>query len=353
MSTKESVFTVTLPSNTDMKTYPKNRGSDFQVKLANPLSLEGECLNDDNSWEVAITSLQYTNQFFDVPKTMTIRVLIEYREPPGPMTANVPRPFNTFQFENKVTRTQMAPFLDRRLAPFNTGLLDKIDAAVVLRHAKEDTKIPDGPHIVLGKIFILAAQYGSGLAVHNMFVAKFNELFGGPRYNVKIVSRMVNANGTMKLILDPPTPVNVYIYADTPMAASVLGLKQGERIPVSREDETQDLWMTKYNDCDLPPRIEAIQSLYVYCDIVKHQHVGDVVAPLLEVVPVKGKLGERVHYSVSVPSYLPLSRSFIDLLYVYIRDEKGNEVSFPDEMENVVVRLRFRRKKVRGTDTLW
>jgi hypothetical protein len=96
------------------------------------------------------------------------------------------------------------------------------------------------------------------------------------------------------------------------------------------------------------PRFDAVHSLYVYSDIVKEQRVGDSMSPLFALVPVKGVLGNRVHYCVNPLTYLPVNRDYIDSINIIITDEYGNPVVFPDDVENVVCRLRFRRVRQRG-----
>ena len=76
---------------------------------------------------------------------------------------------------------------------------------------------------------------------------------------------------------------------------------------------------------------------------MKEQRVGDSMAPLLEIVPVRGVPGNRIHYSVNPLTYLPVNRDYIDSINIVIMDEYGNPVVFPDDVENVVCRLRFRR----------
>ena len=91
-----------------------------------------------------------------------------------------------------------------------------------------------------------------------------------------------------------------------------------------------------------------MQSLYVYCDVVKPQHVGDTLAPLLDIVPVQGMPGQRQHYALNQLTYLPVNRTFIEALNIEICDEYGKHVKFPDDVENVICRLRFRRCKPNG-----
>ena len=86
-------------------------------------------------------------------------------------------------------------------------------------------------------------------------------------------------------------------------------------------------------------------SVYVYGDIVESQHVGDTMAPLLAYVDVDKSLGERVGHVCNPLVYLPVCRTYIDSISIRICDENGNKVPFPDDVENVVVRLLFRRQK--------
>ena len=72
------------------------------------------------------------------------------------------------------------------------------------------------------------------------------------------------------------------------------------------------------------------------------------MSPLFEIVPVKGVPGNRVHYCVNPLTYLPVNRDYIDSINIVIMDEYGNPVVFPDDVENVVCRLRFRRVRQRG-----
>ena len=63
---EETNFTVTLPSNSNMGTHPGNRGNNYIVKLSSPLNFSGQTLNEDASWETSLTTVQYTNRFYDL-----------------------------------------------------------------------------------------------------------------------------------------------------------------------------------------------------------------------------------------------------------------------------------------------
>jgi hypothetical protein len=86
----------------------------------------------------------------------------------------------------------------------------------------------------------------------------------------------------------------------------------------------------------------------VYSDIVREQRVGDSMSPLFDIVPVKGAPGNRVHYCVNPLTYLPVNRDYVGSINIVTMDEYGNPEVFPDDVENVVCRLRFRRVRQRG-----
>ena len=52
----------------------------------------------------------------------------------------------------------------------------------------------------------------------------------------------------------------------------------------------------------------GFHDLYVYCDIIQSQYVGDALIPLLRIVPKEGKDGETINKSFICPQYLPVSR---------------------------------------------
>ena len=63
----ETDFLITLPSNSNMDTNPDNEQSNFTVKLAEPLHLEGD-------WEAALVSVQYTPNWlsFDTAQQVVV-----------------------------------------------------------------------------------------------------------------------------------------------------------------------------------------------------------------------------------------------------------------------------------------
>ena len=89
--------------------------------------------------------------------------------------------------------------------------------------------------------------------------------------------------------------------------------------------------------------LQNISSLYVYCDLVDAQLVGDTHAPLLRIVNVEGKHGEMIRHTFHTPYFLPLRSQEIETVEVYIRDETGSKVPF--QGGKVIVTLAFRKRR--------
>lgn len=85
----------------------------------------------------------------------------------------------------------------------------------------------------------------------------------------------------------------------------------------------------------------GFHNLYVYCDIVQAQVVGDSHVPLLRIVPVEGRDGERVSKIFLNPQYLPISRKQFESIEVNIKRDTGEKVSF--ETGRVLLTLHLRR----------
>jgi len=84
-------------------------------------------------------------------------------------------------------------------------------------------------------------------------------------------------------------------------------------------------------------------KLFVYCDIIRPQYVGDVMAPCLRVVNYDGEYRKPKTLEFIHPQYYDLSVSEFDTIHLYILNEVGEFISF--EFGNFTATLRFREKK--------
>ena len=82
--------------------------------------------------------------------------------------------------------------------------------------------------------------------------------------------------------------------------------------------------------------------MMLYTDIIRDQIVGNILAPLLRIINVKGDHNEMVLVQFDRPHYLPVVRKNINSLEMVIRTHAGNLVPF--ERGRSYVKLHFRQK---------
>ena len=87
----------------------------------------------------------------------------------------------------------------------------------------------------------------------------------------------------------------------------------------------------------------GFHDLFVYCDLIQSQYVGDALVPLLRIVPVEGEDGQRVSKSFLRPQYVPVSRKQFETIEVNIKRDTGESVPF--EFGRVLLTLHFRQSQ--------
>jgi hypothetical protein len=88
---------------------------------------------------------------------------------------------------------------------------------------------------------------------------------------------------------------------------------------------------------------KGLNSLYVYCPLVKPRKVGDAQVTLLRIVPVEGRDGEMITRVFDPIQYCPLIQRRFQTVEIDIRDETGSIVPF--ERVRVVVTFHCRKRK--------
>ena len=103
------------------------------------------------------------------------------------------------------------------------------------------------------------------------------------------------------------------------------------------------IWYTGDNTAPFKHDItKGVHSLFVYCNFCEPQIVGDVYAPLLRSVAIKGSRGEHVTKTYGEPHYLPVSTDTVDMIEINIKDDTGHDVPFTSG--KVVCKLHFRNR---------
>jgi hypothetical protein len=325
-----------------MDAYPGNTGSHYTVKLAQPINLTGQTLNHDVRWEVAMHSIHYTHNFYNFTEPSELRVFVVM--PP-------PESNNYKETNNNVLTTTV--WKNNKDSVRNTRVgLDVLDPTLLTMHTDEAEarRIYGGTtglsgHQLFGKLFLPAKHYTSLDDIRKDLVAAFERTFK-PCYGLSLLSTVLPSEGTLHFDLSNGTPVAMYSTSD--YLAKTLGLPTW-RFPVTYSyadgtQRTEPMYRVGLIG-SRTPRFGGVQALYVYTDIVEPQHVGDTMAPLLDYVDVRGTPGERICHVSNPPVYMPVDKTHIDTITIRICDEHGKDVKFPDDVENVVVRLLFRKVK--------
>ena len=355
---EKSNFVVTLPSNSNMLTHPTNRGHNYVVKLATPINLTSQTLNDDSRWEVALTTLQYTNRFYQLREDVTIYAVVIV---PDLKSIHTNASFGkTIQLDVDFTEDMSG-----------IQAIGAIGNRILRPFVKDDTNKDESWFVVIGKFVVPAGEYKTPMELARRVAKEFSAVFNIPRYQYRMQAEWVGTGGMIRFTaeskLDTPrkrrtsesastNPHGIVVdYAGTSRVGKYNFFLYTEDIAISAplgqklimiDDETSPIYYISPISVSTPT-FNTVSSLYVYCDIVDHQRVGNTSAQLMDIAPVQGSPGQRAHYVFDPPTYLPVNRNYIETIHIIIHDGNEGETLFPDDVQNVVCRLHFRYAGVR------
>ena len=341
----ESGLTVACISDRDKSIYPNNVGSHYTVKLPKALNFSSATLNESTSkWEVAMMDCHYLHNFYNFREACTLHIIIEKPADSESDMTEEPSPRCTY--------------LERRRRKYLSSslhieLVRTYFQNLQMLYYNELAKIPVA---LLGVVRIPASYYPSVPAVLDQLTCEFDKLFY-PRYKLRLHAT-IGENGMV--VFSTSSGKVPAMYAETPYIASVLGLGTKPMV-LSVEDAPSDMdgasllspIASQFSESEVTlhelavsgtnkPKLDRVQGLYIYGDIIERQYVGNSMSPLLDYMEVPNSLGERVCHTCDPLIYLPVSRSIIDTTSIRICDERGRDVAFPDDVSNVVIRLHFR-----------
>jgi hypothetical protein len=84
-------------------------------------------------------------------------------------------------------------------------------------------------------------------------------------------------------------------------------------------------------------------SLYVYCDLVEPQIVGNVRVPLLRTVPVTGSYGQVIDEIFHSPHYMSLQQTSFSSIHLTINSDTNEPLRF--QFGKSVIKLHFRKRR--------
>ena len=270
-------------------------------------------------------SLHYTHNFFNFSKTCKLYFVME-------------KPVDTDTTASRATSTISVNGIEYVSGSTLTNWVAERQI-VTAPGSKSAARLQEKE--LLGMIQLPRTYYANILSMCDDIMEKFDKLFY-QRYNLNLIITR-KSNGYLHFALS--NGAKLTMCTDESMLGTIMGLKY-TAMPSDKVDAhmagNTNMYTLATVGTELP-RLENIHALYVYADIVEPQHVGDVMAPLIGYVNVTGKPGDRMSHTCNPPIYLPVDKSYIDVIRIRITDERGNDVRFPDLLEHVVLRLHFRK----------
>lgn len=88
-------------------------------------------------------------------------------------------------------------------------------------------------------------------------------------------------------------------------------------------------------------QIHIDETLFVYCDIIQDQYVGDTMAPLLRTVRTSSDKS-NVSIMYENPHYVPLKTTRLSTINISIMDHFGKQILFSDNLKRTIVKLHFK-----------
>ena len=103
-----------------------------------------------------------------------------------------------------------------------------------------------------------------------------------------------------------------------------------------------DLKILKSKESPHVAELHSITSIYIYCNIVQPQIVGNTMVPLLRTIPVSGNSGDVIMKTFTNIQYVPVQTKSFEDIEILLRTDTGDPVPF--ERGKVISTLYFRKQ---------
>ena len=100
-------------------------------------------------------------------------------------------------------------------------------------------------------------------------------------------------------------------------------------------------WRKKPTESPYVADLTTVLTIYIYCDIVEPQIVGDTSAQLLKSIPAEGRFGDIIAKTFTNIQYVPIRTKSFEVVEVLLRNDPGYPVPF--ERGKVVITLHFEK----------
>lgn len=283
---RDKHFFLTLPSNSSLRYFGKQLPNDYATKLEHTISLDPEL------WEVGLAQISYPKTWPNLPKTL---LYVSY-----PNLENLPFPDPTpseaqirvaceFGGIKYVSPKHLVRDLQKTV---RDNLPEKYRDAIRIRY----DDVSHRAKLTIANLF--------GLWMHDPLAITL-----GLNSTVAHRTKYENKKGYFL-----PAP----------------------RIPNREMEHTTVSPLTVFVDRLTP-------TVFVYCDIVQQQIVGDGYVQLLRAIGVPETGGDMVTHKFSNIHYVNLQTGTFETVTISLKDSLGQPIDF--KQGDVIVKLHFRRKE--------
>ena len=289
---KQQQFYLTLPSNSSKDYYPANKASNFITQLTRTVTLN----SDGAGWEVALVEAHFPCSFLTVSKNVWIRLTISTKQ----VMSTQQHPQNKKQEENK-------------------------KPLITLEQIREDLEPAD-----YGTINEL-------LNTINKLMRKYEVTFIYDEHKSKLIQ--LQCNEIMKNDLSTISVVSKIRLSKS--LALQLGFDPRYQASLANGDVSS-------RPADI--NLSLPSQMYVYCDLVEPQLVGDTMAPLLKIIDIDTSswtYGANKTVHIYDPHYVPTIKSSFETVEMDLRDDTG--ASLPFAFGNTCMKLHLRKAAAAST----
>jgi hypothetical protein len=298
---------ITLPSTASLKCYPNNKPSYYRVLLPTPLELDGP-------WELAIASIQYPFNWPNFEEThvaFIIKLEDEEDQEYYKTQCKISQVISSQDPKHAALTALTANYITQTMTPYT-------DFKVVI--------MPTG-------------YYQSPEDIAEYLVGEFNKMFKVTGYELRQPCRLSFTYDpiTEKIFFEKQ---NISIFR-----LATLNKNFHNNIGSLSECFQEKLFLSQPNPLQSKKsKIDKLSSLYIYCDVIKYQIVGDIQAPLLATLPIQGCPNDQCYWAFQPPYYIPVNQKSISSIEIKICTEYGDLFPF-GPYGRVVTRLHFRRQR--------
>ena len=346
-ASEDDEFWVTLPSNTKTHNAANNRPSNYSVRLRKPIDLAAR----GGEWEVALLSTQYTHNWYNFREDCCIRFMVKIpnlranKAAPAPTSATAASPAGASEstsapVANDQTEATSAADLFYRDGEYGWHFDDYTAVDNFLIAYQEHNTLQIDTSWVYYKSTVRRGYFANVRELGKEISRQFARAFA--RHGVHLHFHLDYETGFASFTT---TRAKVAVFIESLYLATVLGMPTEKVVDRNYPDEVNHKAYLMKVEGTKKPRLDVVNSLYVYSDIAKYQLVGDTEAPLLGIVPTQGEPGHRIQWNFNPLCYLPVNRMFISGIEMLLCTDDGEKVPFAGDSDNVVCCLRFRKTR--------